>query len=117
LKLQIKDQSILLMGDLEKEGENELLKYSPGLLQADILKAGHHGSNTSSQENFLDIVKSTEAIISCGQNNHYNHPSKETLEHFEDRNIHEFRTDEQGMIYYTWSMFSKKLSKGKYIKD
>ncbi len=117
LKLQIKDQSILLMGDLEKEGENELLKYSPGLLQADILKAGHHGSNTSSQENFLDIVKPTEAIISCGQNNHYNHPSKETLEHFEDKNIQEFRTDEQGMIYYTWSMFSKKLSKGKYIKD
>ena len=117
LKVEIKDKTILLMGDLEKEGENELLREYSDVLQSDILKAGHHGSKTSSQETFLDAVAPTEAVISCGKNNHYQHPSKETIANLENRRINSYRTDEMGMIYYEWSVFSKNMSSVKYMKD
>jgi len=84
-------------GDLEKEGEAELLQSEQDL-HADVLKAGHHGSRTSSTEPFLDVVKPEFAIISCGINNKFKHPHPETIEHFQKRNITLYRTDLYGII-------------------
>lgn len=116
LKLGVKDSSVLLMGDLEKEGEQELLTHSSDKLQANILKMGHHGSKTSSQPSFIEEVKPEIGIISCGLHNSYGHPSPETLETLADKQIDYFRTDEKGMVYFSWHVFSKKLSHGHTIK-
>lgn len=111
---KIADKSFLFTGDLEIEGEHQLIKYWP-TLTIDILKVGHHGSKTSSSPMFLDQLKPQEAIISCGRNNHFNHPNIEVLKELEKRQIDLFRTDQQGMIYYEW-LPGSKLSKGKVVK-
>jgi len=90
-------RSFYFNGDLEVEGETKLL--ASGLnLGADVLKVGHHGSRTSSQEALLDKIKPRFALISCGVNNKFHHPHPETLEHFQERGIRTFRTDLDGTI-------------------
>lgn len=98
----------LFTGDAEKEAEGDLLAQmarnslavSENVfdLDADVYKAGHHGSSTSSSEAFLDAVSPDYAVVSCGEHNAYGHPHQETLEAFGERNIQVFRTDEQGNI-------------------
>jgi len=96
-RLVYNDTSILLMGDLEKEGEEELLA-SGADLSAQILKAGHHGSATSSHEEFLEAVDPEYAIISCGTDNQFGHPSMRTVNRMERLGIEVLRTDELGTI-------------------
>ena len=66
--------------------------------QVDILKVGHHGSNTSSGEAFLDNVNGMFAIISVGKNNSYGHPNKEVVENLYRYKYIVFRTDENDTI-------------------
>ena len=68
----------LITGDCEKEEENDLLSQKFNL-EADVLKAGHHGSYTSSSKKFLDKVSPGISVISCGEDNKYGHPHKETV--------------------------------------
>ena len=96
-RLLTDDGVFYFSGDLEKEGEEELLKSGQDL-RADVLKAGHHGSRTSSSEAFLDLVQPDIAVISCGINNTFKHPHPETLEHFSERDIEFFRTDLDGRV-------------------
>lgn len=96
-KLEYKDTSLLFTGDAERQSENELI--DSGLdLSADILKAGHHGSNTSSTDEFLDLVDPKYAVISSEVGNSYGHPHKEVIERLNKRNIKILRTDEMGTI-------------------
>ncbi|BFL46894.1 ComEC/Rec2 family competence protein [Lactonifactor longoviformis] len=89
--------SFLMTGDGEQEAEEDIL--STGLtLKSDVLKAGHHGSDTSNSSRFLDAVQPQYAVISCGQDNQYGHPDLSVLETFRDRGISVFRTDEQGTV-------------------
>ena len=109
MRVGINKDTFLLVGDLEKEGENDLLaNYPATLLQSDVLKVGHHGSPTSSQSEFLQAVAPTQSVISCGRNNRYHHPSDKTLESLRDVDSSIYRTDEQGMIYGWWSPLTKK---------
>jgi len=88
------------MGDLELEGEEWLIKE--GLdLSADIIKIGHHGSKTSTSEEFLDKVKPKTAIISVG-NRFESLPNDEVISRLENKNIEIMRTDEQGGIEIEW---------------
>lgn len=96
-KIIYKDFSTLITGDAEKEAESDMIKEGHNL-NADILRVGHHGSNTSSTEAFLDKVDPSYAIISLGKNNTYGHPDKEVIESLEKRNIIFLRTDELGDI-------------------
>lgn len=89
----------LFTGDLEAEGEATLLKTYPSL-NVDVLKAGHHGSKTSSSKLFIKKIKPTIALISCGLNNRYNHPSQETLDTFQSNQVAVYRTDKQGAIKF-----------------
>ena len=116
MMLTIKEKRILLTGDLEKEGENDLMNQDDINLKADILKAGHHGSNTSSQPDFLEKISPKIAIISCGKNNRYNHPSKETLDNFGEISTKVYRTDLNGMVYFKWSLFSNYFSEPLVMK-
>lgn len=89
----------LFTGDAEETAEADLLESADGFsLQADVYKAGHHGSNTSSAESFLDAVDPDWAVISCGKDNSYGHPHAEVMERLAERNVLVYRTDEQGTV-------------------
>ncbi len=91
--------SALFTGDLTKKGEGILLKQNI-LIDSDILKVGHHGSKTSSSEEFIKAVSPDVAVISLGQGNQYGHPHKETLATLEKYGIDIRRTDEEGDISF-----------------
>ena len=84
--LRSKNQNILLTGDADEKTETKILKEYPQL-DIDILKAGHHGSKTSSSEQFLDAITPKQVIISAGANNSYNHPHPEIINRLNKRNI------------------------------
>jgi competence protein ComEC len=67
-----------------------------------VLKVGHHGSNTSTSEAFIQHIKPAEAIISVGLKNRFNHPTRDTLQTLAKHQVGVHRTDQKGMIYYTW---------------
>ncbi|MDW2800455.1 ComEC/Rec2 family competence protein [Clostridium boliviensis] len=91
------ETSFVLCGDAEKEAEEDML--SGGLaLNADVLKVSHHGSSTSSSPEFINAVSPRYAVISCGRNNDYGHPHKETLDLLKKQGIKVLRTDQLGTI-------------------
>ena len=90
-------QTILLTGDASEKVEEAVVKDNPHL-QFSILKAGHHGSRTSSGEALLKLVQPRLAFISCGKHNHYGHPSPETLARLKATGAIIFRTDQDGQI-------------------
>ncbi len=87
----------LFPGDAESESEAEMLRN--GVLEdIDVLKAGHHGSQTSSGGDFLETVRPEYAVVSCGAGNSYNHPSGKVMKSFAEYGTEVFRTDLQGSI-------------------
>jgi len=104
LKLCYGNTTILFMGDAEKEAEERLVKENGGsdssedLLKADVIKVGHHGSDTSTSEPFIDRVDPDAAVISAGKNNKFGHPSPEVLDRLLRRGVKIFRTDECGAV-------------------
>ncbi|MEK7090656.1 MAG: MBL fold metallo-hydrolase [Patescibacteria group bacterium] len=94
--------SILFSGDAERRLEFELATRMPDLLDADILKVGHHGSKTSSSELFLKAVSPEMAIISVGHKNNFGHPHESVLKRLESLGIPIRRTDIEGDIKYTF---------------
>lgn len=95
--VKYKDTSILLTGDASVKSEKLLLeKYDIGHI--DILKVGHHGSNTSTSINLLKETNPTMGLISCGLNNKFNHPNIETINKLNKYKVKYYRTDLQGTI-------------------
>jgi competence protein ComEC len=90
-------RSFLLTGDMEKLMEARALADGEPL-RADVLKVGHHGSNTSSSEPFLDAVSPTYAVISDGFENSFHHPHPLVLERLAAHRASILRTDMQGLI-------------------
>lgn len=99
-KLCFGETSILFTGDAEQEAEEEMVRVHGAFLESTILKVGHHGSKTSSTEAFVRVVKPKHAIISCGLNNKFNHPSEEVVERLRAMNVETLRTDEEGAIIF-----------------
>ena len=87
----------LLTGDIEKEAEQQLIRNYPNL-KANYLKVAHHGSQTSSTEEFIQQIQPKEAWISAGKNNTYGHPNKKVLERLEEYGVHVYTTKEQGAL-------------------
>ena len=100
IKLTYGKNSFLFTGDAEELSEKEILEKDFDV-SADLLKIGHHGSNTSTCDEFLDAVNPKYAVICVGQNNTYDHPVKSTMEKLKNNNIAVYRTDEQGDIVAT----------------
>lgn len=86
-----------MTGDAESRVEKELLKRNVDI-QSTILKVGHHGSKTATIEEFVDAVNPIYALISCGLNNRYNHPSQEVTERLNKKGIKLYRTDKYGDV-------------------
>lgn len=99
IKLVFGESSIMLTGDAHVESESEILaKYDESELDCDVLKAGHHGSRTSTGDAFLAAVSPDYVVISCGEGNSYGHPHSETLDKLEEANIPIYRTDLLGTV-------------------
>ena len=100
-RLVYKDFKTILTGDAEIEVEKEIIKAGFNL-ESQVLKAGHHGSNTASSDDFLDLLKPETAIIQCGLDNDFGHPHLRTLKKFRLRDMEVYRNDISGQI----SLFS-----------
>ncbi len=99
----------LFTGDIESEIETLLIKKYQ--LEIDYLKVAHHGSNTSSTNDFLDQINPKIAFISVGKNS-YGHPAKEIIDRYYNFGVEIFRTDEQGSITF----YYEKISSAKIIE-
>ena len=97
LLLLIDNYKILLIGDAPKSVEEQIIKKN-NLNNIDLLKVGHHGSNTSSSKNFIGHIKPKYSIISVGENNKFGHPNKEVLNNLNNSKI--YRTDQDGSIMF-----------------
>lgn len=100
LRLTHGENTFLFTGDAEEPAEEDMLEANTDL-KADVLKAGHHGSNTATSDAFLEAVSPDYAVISCGEGNKYGHPHAEVLNKFRTEGITIYRTDEQGTIVAT----------------
>lgn len=107
LKVAFGQNKFLFEGDAESTSEKEMLAKGFDA-KADVIKLGHHGSHSSSSNEFLDKVQPSYAVISCGGGNDYGHPHKKTMDKLKQRKVKVFRTDESGTVVIT--------SDGKNIK-
>ena len=96
IKLTYGDNRFLFTGDAEKSEEDGIWTN----IKCDVLKVGHHGSDSSTTANFLKKVEPTYAVISVGDGNSYGHPDDTTLKRLTDKGVQTFRTDLQGTIVF-----------------
>jgi len=94
VKITYNDKSFLFMGDAENLSEDEITAN----VKADVIKIGHHGSSSSTSNEFLSKVSPSYAIISVGNNNDYGHPHEEIINLLNKSNIKVYRTDLSGTI-------------------
>jgi competence protein ComEC len=105
IRLTFHDVSFLFTGDAERESELDMLESGQNL-ESTVLKVGHHGSKTSTSYTFLRAVAPKYAVISCGLNNSYGHPTNEVLSRLRDADVTLYRTDLQGTIIATTNGYS-----------
>jgi competence protein ComEC len=98
LRLTKGEFSMLLTGDIQKEAEMALLKISKGKLKNTVLKAPHHGSNTSSTAAFLRAVGAKAAVISCGRDNDYGFPKPAVLRRYGENGMKIYVTADDGTV-------------------
>lgn len=108
--LDFNQNSFLFTGDAEEENESDIIN-SFDLDYVDFLKVGHHGSNSSTTDEFLEETSPDVAAISCGYKNSYGHPHKQTLENLSKHSVLTYRTDQIGDIVFFsdgQTIFTKK---------
>ncbi len=91
------ENRFLFTGDAEEAAEKDIMANGIDI-SADVYKAGHHGSRTSTSKEFFEAVDPAYAVISCGEENSYGHPHAETLNTFRMNGVDVYRTDEEGTI-------------------
>lgn len=97
IKITYGNKNFLFMGDVETKSENEIMTN----VSADVIKIGHHGSDTSSGQSFVNKVKAKYAIITVGSNNKYNHPYQTIIDRWTNIGATIYRTDLNGNIVVT----------------
>ena len=98
VKVENGQNSFLFTGDAEVQSEQEMIADYGEELQADVLKIGHHSSETSTSLDFLKAVNPSCAVISCGLNNKKNCPRERTMKILKGTNV--YRTDLLGTIHF-----------------
>jgi competence protein ComEC len=99
IKIIFGQHAFLFPGDAEFESESHLLKFG-NVLDSDLLKAGHHGSNTSSLPAFLAAVSPQWAVTSVGRWNNFGHPSSQVMARYDSLGIRLLRTDRDGAVIF-----------------
>lgn len=108
-RLEAFSTSFMLLADAEKRELREIASTGAEL-QADVLQAGHHGSETSVLKSYLDAVNPEYAVISCGKNNKYGFPHEEIIRYFKTNHIEYYRTDLLGSIVFTCTKDGVKIT-------
>lgn len=105
LKIVYKEQVILLTGDIEKKAEASLAEAlkSQGSTKVHILSVAHHGSNTSSSDNFIDSVKPEQVVVSSGYKNRYGHPHAKVIQRLESGGAKVWNTAYAGAVTLAWN--------------
>jgi len=98
LSLSYGKHTLLLEGDAQAEAEHDMVRQEGARLYSQVLKVGHHGSDTSSTPQFVALVKPEVAIISVGRDNKYGHPSPQTLRTLQQYGARIYRTDLNGTV-------------------
>lgn len=101
IKVSYGSQDILLTGDMEIPLEQYLVKHAQSSLSAEILKVGHHGSDSSSGEEFISAVQPKFCVISSGKGNSYGHPHGSTVRRLQRMGCTVLRTDQESDILMT----------------
>ncbi|CDM68180.1 Metallo-beta-lactamase family protein [Clostridium bornimense] len=101
MKLTFGDTKLIFTGDAESYAEKEVVAKHSEDLKGEVLKFAHHGSRTSSTDEFIKAVSPKYGIICCGEDNNYGHPHKETVDTISKYDIDTYRTDKQGEIEVT----------------
>ena len=99
MQIRYGKRSVLLTGDAERMIEDELVNTGR-LTPVTLLKVGHHGSKTSSSEEFLDAVKPEFALISAGYLNQFHHPNADVLSRLAEHHTMVLRTDLRGLVTF-----------------
>ncbi len=99
LRMSHHGTSIMFPGDIERNGETSLVSGACGYLESDILLSPHHGSRSSSSKAFLECVRPRLCVISCGKNNFWGFPHRETLEKLKATGCRIIRTDRAGAVH------------------
>ena len=100
--ITIKDKTMLFMGDASIKSEDYILN-NYDISDITILKVGHHGSRTSSSEEFIDKVNPIYALVSAGVDNKFNHPHKEVIKRLEDNNTMIYDVRKRGMVMFDFT--------------
>lgn len=100
LKVLYGKVKVLLTGDAEEPSEEQMLLLYDGFLESDLIKVGHHGSKTSSEERFVGSVRPQYAAISVGALNKFGHPSMDVVARYQTRGTVVGRTDEKGALMF-----------------
>jgi len=100
IKITFGNTGFLFQGDAEDLIEDEILTGGTDV-KADVLKIGHHGSNSSSTKAYLEAVNPTYTVISVGAGNDYGHPHQETLDRLKNAGVQIYRTDIMGTLIFT----------------
>lgn len=117
LLLETGSSRILFTGDLEAEGEAEIMEnYRNEIANLSLLKVGHHGSKTSSSEAFLETVRPALSIFSTGKDNRYGHPAAEVVERFENLQLNTLNTAESGTLEFTLDQGEMRLNAMRQLK-
>ena len=117
VKVSFGEMDILMTGDAETRVEEKMLETRSNELQCEILKLGHHGSNTSTSDEFLKCVAPDYGLISCEVGNKYSHPSTETVKKLKANKVKIYRTDEASDVVLSISSDSVSFNKkpGDYL--
>lgn len=99
IQFNLMDLNFLIMGDASKQIERKIINDNKKI-KIDVLKVGHHGSKTSSSNEFIKFLSPRIAIISCGKNNYYGHPDKDVIAILKRNNVIIRRTDLEGTITF-----------------
>jgi competence protein ComEC len=113
LKITYKNHRFLLTGDIEEEGEAQLIQSGKDV-RAEVLKVPHHGSHSSSTGEFLETVKPSYAVFTVGFRNIFNLPNRKVLERYEDLGCRISRTDRNGAVRFETD--GKKLTTRHFLK-
>ena len=97
LLVQFGENRFLFTGDMERDAENDMLDAGANV-KADVLKVGHHGSDTSTSYRFLYEADPDYAVISVGKDNSYGHPHEAPMSRLRDADVTVYRTDEMGAV-------------------
>ena len=100
MKVCIGKEAFLLVGDIGRQVEHELVSCYGSFLKSTVFKVGHHGSSTSSSQEFIETVRPRFAVISVGARNRFDHPSREVVDRLSEDSVITWRTDSLGGAYF-----------------